>query len=376
MTPRRSSASHPDRYKTVALVLQGGGALGAYQLGAFEALTVKGYQPDWLAGISIGSINAAIICGNPPQCRLEQLRKFWRKASVLLPPADFEEKAFNKGIKLFQAMACSMLGIPGLVRPRLPIEHFFTMFSGEIPSLYDNEPLRQTLIELVDFDYINHSDVRLSLGAVNVTSGKQVFFDNTQVIITPEHVLASAALPPYFPPVAIDGHYYWDGGIISNTPLHWVLHEESGPKKDMLVFQIDLWNKKGQLPVDLLDAEERRKDIVYSSRCHINIDCFRREQQLRNDILTLSEKLPESEREKPEIKKILLAAQEPATVRIVLLTYSHQNYNTMFKDYAFSQSSLHKHKENGLNDMKKILNQRDWLQMPENINDISIDIID
>ena len=231
--------------KTV-LVLQGGGALGAYQAGAYEALCEAGHTPNWVAGISIGSVNAAIIAGNPPEKRAERLREFWDRVSSWLlgrPLAndDNSRRIFNET----SAALAAASGVPGFFEPRVPPAVLMPQGTPEAISVYDTSPLRATLLELVDFDLLNSGLVRVSLGAVQVKTGNMKYFDTARgQTVGPEHVMASGALPPGFPPIEIDGQPYWDGGLVSNTPLQFVL-EKSGPREDMVIFQIDLFSAKG-----------------------------------------------------------------------------------------------------------------------------------
>jgi NTE family protein len=210
------------------LVLQGGGALGSYQGGVYEGLAEADFRPDWIAGISIGAINAAIIAGNAPENRLARLREFWETASATVPftlplPDSTVRTVFNEAAAAWTAA----VGVAGFFRPRLPPAMFYPPGSPEALSYYDTAPLRATLERLVDFDRINAKEVRLSLGAVNVRSGQLVYFDNKHQTIGPEHVMASGALPPGFPPIEIEGEHYWDGGVVSNTPLQYVMQNEA-----------------------------------------------------------------------------------------------------------------------------------------------------
>ncbi|WP_308418181.1 patatin-like phospholipase family protein [Chitinimonas sp. BJB300] len=261
-------------------VLQGGGALGAYQAGVYEALACTCYRPDWVAGVSIGAINAALIAGNPPERRIERLSEFWHLVSngmglpnnpsetypwlKLLSKQHRSRSAFNQ----FSASWSALLGIPGFYKPRFPPA--WLQFNGapSVLSIYDTAPLRTTLEDLIDFDLINSKKVRLSVGAVNVVTGNSEYFDNFARTIGPEHIMASGALPPAFAPVEIDGNVYWDGGIVSNTPLQYVL--DTHRKTSLLVFQVDLFNARGALPINLAEVQQRQKDILYSSRTRFN----------------------------------------------------------------------------------------------------------
>jgi NTE family protein len=211
-------------------------------------------MPDWVAGVSIGAINASIIAGNPPARRVQRLREFWQRVSAGLPLAPADALApWRPVMNRMSAASAVMFGIPGFFRPRHPATALTAL------SVYDTAPLKATLLELVDFERICRAEVRLSVGAVNVRSGNSVYFDNTKTRITPEHVMASGALPPGFAPVVIDGEAYWDGGIVSNSPLWYVLDE--APDIDALILQVDLFSASGRMPGNLDQVQERAKDI-------------------------------------------------------------------------------------------------------------------
>ncbi len=291
------------------LVLQGGGALGAYQGGVYEALAEAGLVPDWVAGISIGAINSAIIAGNPPERRIPRLRQFWDMVSsqLILQPLshdDHSRKLFNEA----SAALVAAVGVPGFFEPRFPPAVVMPPGSPAAISVYDTAPLLATLEQLVDFDLLNSGKVRLSVGAVQVATGNMRFFDTAREEIRPEHIMASGALPPGFPPVIIDGEPYWDGGLVSNTPLQFVL-DGTGHREDMCVFQIDLFSAKGPLPTTLFDIAQREKDIRYSSRTRLNTDIFRNLQTIRRAIRRLDEKLPDGTQgyarlEAPQLDKL------------------------------------------------------------------------
>jgi predicted acylesterase/phospholipase RssA len=256
----KTTARHP--FAMTALVLQGGGALGAYQAGVYEGLSEAGIAPEWVAGISIGAINAALIVGNPPERRIERLRQFWERVTSRFawPMPDWGDqprRVFNR----LSAAASLIGGQRGFFEPRFPPAFLRMHGAPGATSVYDTRALCDTLVELVDFDLINRGPGRLSVGAVNIRTGNFVYFDSATRRIRPEHIMASGALPPGLPPVLVDGEPYWDGGLVSNTPLTHVL--ESGPKQDTLVFQVDLFSSRGPLPGDLFEAEQRRKHIAY-----------------------------------------------------------------------------------------------------------------
>ncbi|MCE9648910.1 MAG: patatin-like phospholipase family protein [Parvibaculum sp.] len=341
------------------LVLQGGGALGAYQAGVYQELSVEGIAPQWVAGISIGAINAAIIAGNPPETRVERLDDFWSGVSSNLlgsPPAiggEILRAAFNET----SAALVAWFGAPGFFEPRLPPAIFHAAGSPGALSFYDTAPLRATLTRLVDFDRINAKEMRLSIGAVNVRTGNFVYFDNTERKIGPEHVMASGALPPGFPPVEIDGEFYWDGGLVSNTPLQYVLDADA--VDDMLVFQVDLFGARGPMPRTLGEAAEREKDIRYSSRTRLNTDVFKRQHAMQIAIHNLLKKLPPELQNDPDARR-LAAEREKAAISIVHLIYRRGEYESQSKDYEFSGGSVMEHWKAGRNDVRRTLRQKAW----------------
>ncbi len=255
-------------FECIALLLQGGGALGAYQAGVYEALKAF-LLPDWVAGISIGAVNAALIAGNAPSARVEKLREFWKLitpggpwdaiARLAVAPSIARGEITRGLLNRLSAGTTLVGGAAGFFAPRVPSAWLQPPGSVEATSYYDIAPLKATLERLVDFERINAGETRFSIGAVNVTTGNFLYFDNTTHTIGAEHVMASGALPPAFPPVEIEGEFYWDGGLVSNTPLQWVL--ESEPRRDTLAFQVDLWSARGTLPRTMLEVMTRQKEI-------------------------------------------------------------------------------------------------------------------
>src|SRR6476660_10221928 len=282
----------PDRCDRIALVLQGGGALGAYQAGVFQALSEADIEPDWVTGVSIGAINSAIIAGNSKQWRLKRLKTFWeriteRKIWNYTPDGDVFRKARNAA----NSWMTLIQGQPGFFSPRHPTPWFSLAGAQSATSYYDNAPLRETLEDLVDFSLLNEKTMRFSVGAVNVLSGNFVYFDNHHETIEPEHVMASGALPPALPMVKIGTDHFWDGGIVSNTPLQHLLDQED--KMNSLVFQVDLFSARGALPRDIQEVLARHKDIVYSSRTRHNTDVYKQMNNLKTDLHKALQKVPE-----------------------------------------------------------------------------------
>ena len=350
------------------LVLQGGGALGSYQAGAFQALSREGFEPEWIAGISIGAVNAAIIAGNDPDKRVDRLKEFWEMVSAPVPwnpvlKGDRSRSVFNET----SAAIIATFGVPGFFTPRIPPAPLWPSGSSEAQSYYDTAPLRKTLERLVDFDRINDLGCRLSVGAVGVTSGNFRYFDNVDFkrqgkIIGPEHIMASGALPPGFPAIVIDGEHYWDGGIASNTPLDYVLDAQTD--RDLLIFQVDLFSARGRLPATLLEAAEREKDIRYSSRTRMNTDKNRQIHNARKAVRDLIEKLPEELKSDPSVEFLRNAAKEN-TVTVVHLIYKTKNHETSSKDYDFSHIAMVEHWEAGVRDVYASLRHKEWLERPQ-----------
>ncbi len=353
--PPTPQALGHSRRRTV-LVLQGGGALGSYQAGVYEALAEGGLSLDWVAGVSIGAVNAAIIAGNPPERRVEHLREFWQTitgSSALWWDLPYE--GWRALHRQGAATAAVLFGQPGFFRPR-PVNAWL---GGQPPvSYYDTSELGQTLARLIDFDRINHpGNTRLSIGAVNVETGNMTYFDNMKQRIGPEHIMASGALPPGLASVAIDGAQYWDGGLVSNTPLQHVMDFE--PREDMLVFQIDLFPARGKLPENLDEVAERDKDIRYSSRTRSGTNNARVRQELRNRLFTFLDRLPEELREDP-VAEHLRALACPKMVDIVHLIYRPATPQGSAKDYEFSRATMERRWRQGRDNAHTTLAAAPW----------------
>ena len=368
--PRKRVHPRPP-FECIALTLQGGGALGAYQAGVYQALDEAGIRPDWIAGISIGAINAAIIAGNPPEQRVARLRQFWETVSAnpLWGAAGDYAERFTSGLAARQAISqasaliATVAGAPGFFTPRALPPYLARSGSVAATSYYDTGALRSTLERLVDFDRINAGGPRLSVGAVNVKSGNFVYFDSTTHKLGPAHVMASGALPPGFPAVEIDGEHYWDGGTVSNTPLQWVL--QYGPRQDTLTFQVDLWNARGALPRNVVDVETRRKEILYSSRTRDNVDRFAEMQRLRHAIAKVCDTLPKEVCDLPEAGALRHFADHKV-YSIVHLIYRPRHYETFAKDYEFSRLTMEGHWAAGHADTVHTLAHPEALARPAN----------
>jgi NTE family protein len=356
-------------FECIALVLQGGGALGAYQAGVYEALAEASLHPDWVAGISIGAINAAIVAGNPPTHRGEKLRAVWETvtSNPLWDWASGLEEMMARGDdarSFFNQMSATYAlvgGAPGFFTPRVPGPWLHPPGSPEATSFYDTSDLRGTLEKLVDFDRINADHTRLSVGAVNVRSGNFTYFDTMTHEIRPEHVMASGALPPGFGAIEIEGEFYWDGGLVSNTPLQWVVNFE--PRQDTLIFQVDLWSARGELPANLADVTTRQKEIQYSSRTRAATEEVRRTQKLRCALGSLLEQLPEELRKTPEYR-LLSPLHDRKVFNIVHLIYRSRHYEGHSKDYEFSRLTMEEHWRAGYNDAVRTLRHPEVLRRP------------
>ncbi|WP_183503588.1 patatin-like phospholipase family protein [Methylobacterium brachythecii] len=344
--------------ETSVLVLQGGGALGSYQAGVYEGLHEGGIHLDWVAGISIGAINAALIAGNAPEHRVERIQQFWDQISSSLTanpwfPGEKARIAFNEA----SANLVATFGVPGFFSPRIPPAQFYPEGAPQALSLYDTSALKGTLERLVDFDRINHGDVRLSVGAVNVRSGNFVYFDSRRDLIIPEHVMASGALPPGFPPVEIEGESYWDGGLVSNTPLDYVLERER--QRDLVVFQVDLFAAHGPMPRSLLQAAEREKDIRYSSRTRLNTDKNIEIRKAKLAFRNLIDKLPAELAQDPDVG-FLRQVSHANYLTVMQLIYRRQSYEGNSKDYEFSRATMLEHWASGRNDVRRSLRHTKW----------------
>jgi len=363
-------------FECVALVLQGGGALGAYQAGVYEALAEARINPDWVAGVSIGAINSAIIAGNKSAERVAKLRAFWQEISAnplldwiaathaLAPKGDLPRALFNQLSGTFALFT----GAPGFFTLRQPAPWLYPDGCIDGTSFYDTKLLKSTLERLVDFDRINAGEMRFSVGAVNVRTGNFVYFDNHTHTIRPEHVMASGSLPPGFPAVEIEGEFYWDGGLISNTPLQWVAEEE--PRQDTLAFQVDLWSAGGERPSNLAAVVMRQKEIQYSSRTRANIDHFKQHQRARKTLASLLSKLPPDLLASEEARALSSIADQKV-YSLVQLIYRSKHYEGHAKDYEFSRLSMEEHWRAGYHDAVRTLRHPEALERPRNQEGVS-----
>ena len=359
---RQPSKPSPSQPQTV-LVLQGGGALGAYQGGVFEVLAENGFQPNWVVGTSIGAINSAIIAGNPPERRLARLQEFWQtvgRADALTNSAMGPFTAWlGPWIKANSFIDTISRGIPGFFVPRQGASFNITQ---QVPtpetSFYDTSPLHATLERLVDFDYLNEAHVRCTVCAVEVSTGELVVFDSAKERLTPQHIMASGALPPGFPPVVINGKAYWDGGIYSNTPADIVL--DDAERRDTLCFMVDLWDPTEKEPDSISAAMARQKDIQYASRTREHLEDHRDMQNMRRAIEILSSRLPAKDRDDPTIKRLsqLGCRSTVNIVRLIMKALPTDDHN---KDIDFARSRLTARWQAGAHDAQRALRHKSWL---------------
>lgn len=357
------SPSRPEGCERIALVLQGGGALGAYQAGAYQALHEAGVEPDWLAGVSIGSINAALIAGNPPERRLSRLREFWETITTRrrwLWPTEGDE--VHRALNNWSSLEAMTLGQPGFFSPNIPPPWMSPGGAHTATSFYDSTPLRETLLRLVDFDLINQRTTHYAAGAVNVLTGNFAYFDNAETEITPEHVMASGALPPALPMVQIGSDWYWDGGLVSNTPLQHLL--EHARCHSMLVFQVDLFSARGVIPRDMFDVIAREKDIRYSSRTRLITDTYTERHRQNLMLRRLLDKVPDSELD-PSERALKQKLCNLPRITLLHLIYQQMAYEGQAKDYDFSPESMREHWDSGYRDTQRTLEHSDWLAMPQ-----------
>lgn len=376
-------------YPRVALVLQGGGALGSYQAGVYEGLARAGIHPNWVAGISIGALNCAIIAGNPPEKRVQKLHDFWETICMspmmtpsmmsghkemfgqyMSPWGDMLESVGHAMFSSMAAMSALVNGQEGFFKPR-------PMAPGggapDTTSFYDTTPMIATLEKFADFDRINSGETRVSLGATNVASGNFVYFDSTEIKLTPKHFIASGSLPPGFPATEIDGEYYWDGGCVSNTPLEYVLGVT--PRRDTLVFQVDLWSAAGPLPTDIFQINERFKDIQYSSRTRTVTNAVHLMQRMRKALLDTIDRVPANVKAKDPWFDNMVRHMMGARYNVIHLIYQNKQTEGHYKDYQFSAETKNMHWQTGLHDMDETLQYPQCLDLPrEGENFVTFDV--
>ncbi len=341
----------------VVLVLEGGGALGSYQAGVYQALHEAGIEPDWIIGTSIGAINASLIAGNAPQDRLARLKEFWKRMEqnpVWLFPAALP--GFDERLAHWSTIT---RGIAGFFRPN-PFAHVGDDFplGAEHAGYYSTAPLEATLGELIDFDLVNHSRPRLTVGAAHVRTSRMRYFDSRDGALGVKHILASGALPPAFPAVRIDGELYWDGGILSNTPTEVVFEDD--PRRNALIFSVHLWNPEGAEPLTMAQVLNRHKDVQYSSRIASHIARHQQAHRLRHVINQLAARLPEAERGSPAVRE--LAGYGCQTrMHVVRLLTPPLDRETHAKDIDFSSTGITRRWDAGYHHTMTVLNRAPWI---------------
>jgi NTE family protein len=350
----------------IVLVLQGGGALGAYQVGVYEALHDAGIEPDWVIGTSIGAINAALIAGNARDERIARLNAFWghvESPATLAGPLDW------LGIGNFVAnMTTVMRGIPAFFEPNLAALRGARASVGvEQAAYYSTEPLRRTLGELVDFDSLRTNSTRLTVGAVNVTTGAMRYFDSGKETVAVEHVMASGALPPAFAAIRIDGHPYWDGGIYSNTPIEAVLDDK--PRRDSLIFAVNVWHQTGPEPESIWQVMGRQKDIQYASRADSHIARQKQIHRLRHVIRELSRQLPAARQADPQVKE-LAAFGCSTTMHVAHLVAPRLEGEDHTKDIDFTPAGVRARREAGYADTMRMVERSPWRQPTDPIEGV------
>lgn len=345
-------------FSRVAYVFQGGGALGAYQLGVYKALSETGFEPDWVIGTSIGAINACIIAGNKPKDRIPKLEAFWHTISrSLLPGFKPRDNFSRQWYNLLSAQSALLFGQPGFFYPRVHSPFLEFNGSSDTISFYVTDPLKETLKKLVDFDYLNSGNVRFTLGAVEVQKGIAVFFDTKNQTIGPEHVLASCALPPGFPAVRIDDKYYWDGGVLSNTPIQAMIYDQV--HENTLCFMANLFDSYGLNPKSLDDILKRRKDVTYSSQDRMHLKSLLEILRLRREIQFLYGKLSDEAKECPEVRK-LHDIGNTTMMHFVRFLYTAPHSELSSKDYEFSELSINERIETGYQDGLEAIKESPW----------------
>jgi NTE family protein len=358
-------------FERVALVLQGGGALGAYQAGVYQAMHEAAIDVQWICGTSIGGINGALIAGNPRERRVERLREFWEAVteSPLAVPTipwlsdfswlgDGQARYWANRASAFSTM---IHGAPNFFAPRpLPPVNSEAK-SPDLVSYYDTSPLKATLARLVDFDLINSGEARFSVAATNVRTGAPVYFDNRARTIGVAHVVASASLPPGFPPTEIDGEYYWDGGVVTNSPMQFVIDDR--PRYSALIFQVDLWDANGDVPLDIPSAELRALEIHSASRLNISLEQYKKTQKFRHALSKFLDDLPDACQSDPEVQFLAQEARVKVAT-VVQLKYQSSKYETAGKTFEFSRTAMEEHWQAGYVDTKAALDEPGILELP------------
>lgn len=340
------------RPRQTVLVFQGGGALGAYQAGVYQALHEGGVEPDWIIGTSIGAINASLIAGNRPEHRLDRLEEFWRRMRR-------HESWGAPGLKDATTYWSTVLGgIPGFFAPNpLAFVGTHVPLGRDRAGFYSTEPLEKTLNDLVDFSLIENCTPRLTVGAARVRTSEMHYFDSSKTAIGVRHVLASGALPPAFPAVRIDGELYWDGGILSNTPTEAIFDDY--PRRSSLIFAVHMWNPTGDEPETIWEVLHRHKDIQYSSRVSSHIVKQRELHKLRHVITELRSFVPKGQRDHPVVRDLAEygCLTRMHVVRLLAPRLDNENHT---KDMDFTENGIRRRWEAGYADTQRALERAAW----------------
>jgi len=343
----------------IAYVFQGGGALGAYQLGIFQALDEHHFHPDWVIGTSIGAINAAIIAGNAPQDRLPKLLEFWTTVSRnVLPGFSPKNDKMRQWYNFCSAQSSIYFGQEGFFRPRFNHPLFEQNGSADTISFYVIDPLKKTLSGLIDFDLINQNKIRLTVGAVEVLKGQPVFFDSKNMELNISHILASCALPPAFPAIKIHDEYFWDGGVLSNTPIQAIIQDTN--HVNTLCFMANLFDSYGLNPKTLDDVFKRYKDIMYSSQDRLHLEEFIEILRLKRELHYIYEKLPPDLQNDSEIKRLHDLEICPEIMHFVRFLYTAPHSELSSKDFEFSKLSMEERIKTGYQDGMKAVTSQPW----------------
>jgi NTE family protein len=342
----------------IVLVLQGGGALGAYQAGVYQALHEAGLEPDWIIGTSIGAINASLIAGNPQQQRLARLTEFWKRVERNLGwPHHAALASFHDRLSDWATIA---QGITGFFKPNMLAhagDHY--PLGTEQAGYYSTAPLQQTLRELVDFELVNRGSPRVTVGAAHVRTSRMHYFDSRDGRLDVRHIMASGALPPAFPAVRIDGELYWDGGILSNTPTEVVF--DDNPRKDSLIFSVHLWNPSGPEPTTMAEVLNRQKDVQYSSRIMSHIARQQQAHRLRHIINQLAARLSEAERNSPEVRELASYGCQ-TRMHVVQLQAPQLDREGHTKDIDFSPDGIRLRWQAGYAHTMAALERKPWTE--------------
>jgi NTE family protein len=340
----------------VVLVLQGGGALGAYQVGVYQAMHEAGIEPAWVIGTSIGAINACLIAGNPPERRMESLNSFWQQMEDSVAPTEVLDW-FGLG-NLAANMATITRGIPNFFKPNLhALRGSAATLGVESASYYSTSPLRDTLNALVDFEYLCECHTRMTVGAVNVCSGRMHYFDTRKEPLTADHVMASGALPPAFAAIRINGEPYWDGGIYSNTPIEAVLDDK--PRRDSVIFAVNVWHQTGPEPESIWQVMGRQKDIQFASRADSHIARQKQIHRLRHVIRELVRKMPEDAQSDPSVKE-LASWGCGTTMHVAHLLAPRLDGEDHTKDIDFTPAGIRARRLAGYADTMRMIERAPW----------------